>query len=249
MAWFITGIIAAPIMWFIFKVVLGAAAAPEVSGKQLLKQELRKLGVKPFVLPEACLDDFVQSCKHMAEMTKDTLHHGYFSSAFADSIEGTALNIARYLNGMESGAIEHPEDNYCYQILLRHGVVQSPTSGREGSNPSPEVLHYKSPEAAFEYICKFMATAPQEGHALPGIVSEIAQNGVMLKMPDDNNGFINRYPALARNGIPPLASGDFVLVGIDEVLSDGMKGTVIATLEPSYHLVQETWKIKDAGTA
>lgn len=132
MAWFIAGIIAAPILWFIFKymlsVVVGATAPPEVSGKQLLKQELRKLGVNSTILPEACLDEFVDLSKDVAEWTKDTLHHGHFSTAFVNNLEGTAINIARCLYVTETGSTmdsrQETENNYCYDILLRHGVVQ-----------------------------------------------------------------------------------------------------------------------------
>ena len=87
-----------------------------------------------------------------------------------------------------------------------------------------------------------MNTKPAQGHALPGIVVESLGDAVRMRFPDDSRGFLNNYPIHIEPGFQQLEAGDFVLVGINEVRSDGIQGVVIAVLAPHFILDRGEWE-------
>lgn len=140
MGWFIAGVIAAPILWIMFKVFAAVAIPVEISGRRLLQQELEKLvGTDSSRIPDACLDEFVQCSKEIVELSG-----GFSRVKFVEDLEGAAGNIAiclghdssyqadnqkRYQRSKNLGFCDALDSKgrvvpaTAYRRLAKHGVV------------------------------------------------------------------------------------------------------------------------------
>ena len=123
----------------------------------------------------------------------------------------------------------------CKQVTLMFGFFNKKAK-------QPKILYFKTPGGAFEYICKWMTTEPQVGHALPAIVHEVlSPEQVFLRMPDDHEGFINLIPTPIAKSVGRLEVGDFVMIGIRHVESKAISGFVIQVIEPALDLEEGIW--------
>lgn len=104
-------------------------------------------------------------------------------------------------------------------------------------------LYFKSAEAAFGYICACMTTDLIEGHARPAIIVESQGCTVTVKLPNEQDGFINNYPIYVPDEFPNLNPGEFILVSVDEVLSDGIQGAVVCIIAPHFIFDRGEWEI------
>lgn len=116
--WILVLAVGAPIAWHLFKVFVGAVVPPEVSGRQLLKQELRKYGTDPNKLPEACIleltEHSVRTARAISEIRGKSL-----TNEVVDKIEATAMLVSDDLKGSRQF-----EDSYTTHILRKHVVIR-----------------------------------------------------------------------------------------------------------------------------
>ncbi len=72
--------------WFFVKVLIGALAPAQTAGRLYLKQELKKAGIDPRYIPDACLDEFVEETKENAELMRLT-GRDYFKTEFVQGLD------------------------------------------------------------------------------------------------------------------------------------------------------------------
>ena len=115
--WILIGAVVAPIAWFVLKAVVGLTVPPEVTGKHLLKQELRHCGVDPDKLPEACLRDLTEHAVTTARCISD-IGGEALTYEVVRNIEATALLVLNDLRGASEF-----EGSWTKDILRKHGVL------------------------------------------------------------------------------------------------------------------------------
>ena len=121
MGWLVCVAVAAvgvPIGWFLLKTLVGFCSPPHISGKALLKQELKKHGVDPVGLGDACLSEITQTAIGIAQLHK-LAGRQTFIEAFVKCIEDEVVTVVRYLQGAKPDFDGDP----IYDVLRRHSVL------------------------------------------------------------------------------------------------------------------------------
>ena len=128
--WVVLGLVGFVVAWWVLKIVLSMAVPPEVSGRALLKQQLKRGGVDVARIPDRAIDEIVQHCLSAAR-----------GIAWASSISpsyGRAedknwrANLVQQLQahvpliyGVMEGRPASMADEHIREILVRNGVVRS----------------------------------------------------------------------------------------------------------------------------
>jgi hypothetical protein len=128
--WVALAIVGLFVAWWALKIVMSLAVPPEVSGRALLKQELKRGGVDVARIPDRAIDEIVQHCLKAAR-----------GIAWASSISpsyGRAedknwrANLVRQLEahvpmiaGIMEGRPASIADEHIREILVRNGVVRA----------------------------------------------------------------------------------------------------------------------------
>ena len=115
--WVVILVIVVPIVWFVFKAVVGATVKPEVSGKHFLKQRLQQMDVNAKLIPDAGLEELVQNSLGVAEWMKMS-NGGTLRTHLVDALDGAALNIQGIMSG------NYQDDGYYCDILKKYGVIK-----------------------------------------------------------------------------------------------------------------------------
>lgn len=125
----------------------------------------------------------------------------------------------------------------------------------------PDVLYFKSNQAAFEYACKFCITTLENEQPVVGIVLEARHSkccvnlsndsdpSVPTQTPDEllNKGMIENicFAAAPIEGVPSLAVGDLVFyVALPELAAMGkgtMAGLIVAKIKPAIEVKTGRW--------
>lgn len=122
--WIVLAAVGLFVAWWVLKIVMSLAVPPEVSGRALLKQELKRRGVDVGRIPDRAIDEMVElslrTAKTMARV-----------SAGPDDRNWRA-NLVRYLQahaavaqGVIMGVPPSFADKQIREILVRNGVVQA----------------------------------------------------------------------------------------------------------------------------
>lgn len=161
----------------------------------------------------------------------------------------------KYIQGM--GVAEDVEmGTHWMRLAASNGVAEAsafldstPATNHEEESP----LHFKSGEAAFEMICKYMENPLEEGSCLPALVLEASEKAIkivpeghpfaMIRVASSDGGFVVPAPSMTANG-PSLSIGQLVLWRALEFNADiaqgqedqrfGWVGVIIATLKPVF---------------
>lgn len=117
------------VAWWAIKIGLSMAVPPEVSGKALLKQELKRHGVDVARIPDRALEDIVQYClsgaRGMAMMNQLATHGRAEDKNWrANFVRQLQAHVPLIQNIITSG---RPSlgDEKIREILVRNGVVRS----------------------------------------------------------------------------------------------------------------------------
>lgn len=127
--WILGGAIALFVAWWAIKIGLSMAVPPEVSGKALLKQELKRSGVNVARIPDQALDEIVQYCLDVARgtaMMSKLATHGRAEDKNwrANLVRQIQANVPLIQNITAGGQPSH-YDERIREILVRNCVLQS----------------------------------------------------------------------------------------------------------------------------
>ncbi|MHA6692028.1 hypothetical protein [Devosia sp. A449] len=128
--WIVLAVAGLVVAWWVLKIVLAQAVPPEVSGRALLKQELKRGGVDVARLPDRAIDEIVQHClkaaKGMALASSISPSYGRAED------KNWRANLVRQLQAhvplirsIVNGDRPSMADEHIREILVRNGVVGS----------------------------------------------------------------------------------------------------------------------------
>jgi len=127
--WIIGGAVALFAGWWVLKIILSLSVPPEVSGRALLKQELKQRGVDVARIPDRAVDEIVQYClsgaRGMAMMNQlSSRGHAGDKNWRANLVRQLQAHVPLIQNVMEGGR-PSPVDEKVREILIRNGVVRT----------------------------------------------------------------------------------------------------------------------------
>jgi hypothetical protein len=127
--WIVGGAIAFFVAWWAIKIGLSMAVPPEVSGKALLKQELKRHGVDVARIPDRALDEIVQYClsgaRGMAIMNQLATHGRAEDKNWRANLVRQLQVHVPLIQNIIAGGRPSPVDEKIREILVRNGVVHS----------------------------------------------------------------------------------------------------------------------------
>lgn len=129
--WTIGGILAVFVGWFLIKIAVAYSLPPEISGKALLKSELKREGIDVNRIPDEALNEIVNYCIEGA-MTISSLssrpEDRNWRSNLVDNIRGQTQLIKHLMDDMQKFDSRDPihgaiKNNQIRHILLKHKVI------------------------------------------------------------------------------------------------------------------------------
>lgn len=127
--WIVGGAIAVFVAWWALKIVLAQAVPPEVSGRALLKQELKRNGVDISRIPDRAIDEIVQHClsgaRGIAMMNQLASHGRTEDKNWRANLVRQIQAHVPLIQNILAGGRPSPVDEKIREILVRNGVVKA----------------------------------------------------------------------------------------------------------------------------
>ena len=120
--WIIVGLIAIPALWWVTKVLTSFVVPVSSSGRAYLKQELRKRGIDPRQIPDACVDDFVDFAQKVSAFPGRSGAH--FRAEVVRTLDTIADLFILWRKSPDDSMFQQygESKNYYREIFERYGI-------------------------------------------------------------------------------------------------------------------------------